>query len=49
MSFSKTVISYSFFEELIDFIEIYWKKKKAFLPWILFHFSKVKSKPKVEI
>ena len=48
MSFLKPLISYSFCEELIDFNESYWKKRKNFLPRILFHFSEVKSESQVK-
>ena len=41
MSFLKPLISYSFFEELIDFIESYWKKRKVFYPEYYFIFLRL--------
>ena len=49
MSFLKPLISYSFFEELIDFVESHWKKRKVFLSKVSFYLSKVKSKFQVSI
>ena len=41
MSFLKPLISYSFFEELIDFIESYWKKRKVLYPGYYFIFPRL--------
>ena len=46
MSFLKPLISNSFFEELIDFIESYWKKRKLFYPGYYFIFPRLNQRLK---
>ena len=41
MPFLKPLISYSFFEELMDFVENYWKKTKFFSPGYYFIFPRL--------
>ena len=39
--FLKLVLSYSFFEELIDYIKNYWQKRKFFYPGYYFIYPKI--------
>ena len=48
IAFERALISYYFFDELINFIEHYWHERKYFFYRISFCVSKVKSKPKME-